>query len=428
MADYIAEVGRQTPVAARVDVIVSGGGPAGFGAALCAARQGARTVLLEQTGDIGGAATSGLMSHWTGNTKGGVYEEILQRSATPGCWRQAIDPEKLKTVLLEMLVEAGVQVHLYTFAVAPVLDAGRVGGVIAESKSGRTAFLAPVVIDASGDGDIAARAGVPYLQGREADGRMQPMTLMFKVAGVQCGLFPLPGSFESITPLADGTTLQQHAREVLPQPAGHVLLYETTLPGVVTVNMTNCIDVSGTSAEDLTRATLTCRQQMGTIVDFLQRFAPGFEECFAISSAAQIGVRETRHFQGDYSLTEEDILAARVFDDWVVTRAHFNFDIHNLDGSGLDENGVQNEFRQPRGYTIPYGCLLPVGVEGLLLAGRCISGTHKAHSNFRVMPICANIGQAAGIAAALAAQRGITPRELPVSDIQEALRAMGVEV
>jgi hypothetical protein len=190
--------------------------------------------------------------------------------------------------------------------------------------------------------------------------------------------------------------------------------------------MTNCINVDGTLAEDLTKADLTCRRQMEYIVAFLRKNAPGFENCYVISSASQIGVRETRHFHGEYTLNEDDINEAKLFDDWVVTKAHFNFDIHNIDGAGLDKDGAQHHFRQKNGYSIPYRCLLPLQVEGLLLAGRNISGTHKAHSNFRVMPICANIGQAAGIAAAICVKNDIYPRQLDVKELQAVLMLNGV--
>ena len=221
--------------------------------------------------------------------------------------------------------------------------------------------------------------------------------------------------------------IQALGKAELPAPTGHVLLYRSTLPGVVTVNMTNLTHVDGTKAEDLTKAQIACHGQIGPIVDFLRRRAPGYEKCFVISSAAQIGVRETRHFKGVSTITEEDILAARVFPDWVVTKAHFNFDIHNVEGAGLDAHGSQATFTQRKGYTIPYGCLVPETLDGLLLAGRSISGTHKACSNFRAMPICANIGQAAGVAAALAARAGVQPRAVPVADIQAELRRQGVE-
>ena len=422
----ITEEKKETPVAGEFDVIVAGGGPAGFSAAVIAARQGAKVCLVEQCGGVGGVATSGMMSHWTGNTKGGFYEEILLRS-TGIAGNKTIDPERLHGTMLEMLLEAGVDIRLYTFAVGPVMAGDKVCGLITESKTGRQAFLCKVLIDASGDGDVAARAGAEYQLGREGDSAMQPMTQMFKVGGVDYSRAIFPPSFESKVEVPAGE-IQALARSILPHPAGHVLLYRSSRPGVVTCNMTNVINVDGTKAEDLTRAQITCRKQIPLIVDFLRQYAPGYESCYLLSAAAQIGVRETRHFIGMSTLTEDDITAARVFPDWVVTRAHFNFDIHNIKGAGLDENGVQHHFKQPNGYTIPYGCLVPKRVKGLLLAGRIISGTHKAHSNFRVMPICANIGQAAGTAAAMAAARGVEPRDLPVADIQAELMKQGVEV
>lgn len=417
----------ETPVIAEYDVIVVGGGPAGFAAAVCAAREGVKTCIIEQCGGIGGVATSGLMSHWTGYTQGGFYEEILDRSQDSAEMRYTINPDKLHGVMLEMLLEAGVEIRLYTFAVAPIMDGNKITGVIIESKSGRQALMGKVIIDASGDGDIAARAGAEYQLGREGDAIMQPMTLMFKVGGVDYDKAIFPGSFESLMDVPAGE-IQALAREYLPAPAGHVLLYRSTLPGVVTCNMTNVINVDGTKSEDLTKAQIICRKQIPLIVDFLRKYAPGYENCYLLSAAAQIGVRETRHFKGLYTLTEDDILEAKVFPDWVVTRAHFNFDIHNTKGAGLDENGCQHKFTQKKGYTIPYGCFVPVKVDGLLLAGRIISGTHKAHSNFRVMPICANMGQATGVAASIAIKRGVEVRNVPVVDIQSRLTELGVEI
>ncbi len=414
----------ETPIAAQADVVVVGGGPAGFSAAIHAARMGMDTILVEAAGQVGGVATIGLMSHWTGKTQGGFYEEVLER-AKDGTAKRLINPEILKTTLLEMLQEAGVKLRLYTMAVGVIMNENTIEGIIVESKSGREGILGSIIVDASGDGDIAAKAGVPFVKGRPEDGKMQPMTTMFKVAGVDTERAVLPGSFESTYELPEGD-LQTLAQEHLPFPAGHVLLYRSTLPGIITCNMTNCIDVDGTKAEDLTEAELVCRSQIGPIVEFLKRFVPGFENCYVISSASHIGVRETRHFEGEYTLTEQDILEAKVFEDWAVTKAHFNFDVHNLSGAGLDETGAQKLFPQQRGYTIPYRCFVPKNVERLLLAGRNISGTHLAHSNFRVMPICVNMGQAVGIAAALCVSSQITPRELDVTSLQTELTKQGV--
>lgn len=422
MMKYYREPARDIPIIQEVDVLVVGGGPAGFSASINAARLGAKTMLIELAGQVGGVATTGLMSHWTGATRGGFYEEILERSQDGGSeHRQIINPEKLKLVLLEMLAEENVLLRLYTMAVGVIMDGDRIIGVITESKSGREAIMAKVVVDSSGDGDIATKAGVPFHKGRESDGKMQPMTVMFKVAGVDTDRAVFPGGFESTYQVPAGD-LQTLGHKHLPPPAGHVLLYRTTLPGVVTCNMTNCTEVDGTKTEDLTKAEYVCRKQIPVIVDFLRSYVPGFEGCYLISSASMIGVRETRHFVGEYVLTEQDILEARLFDDWVVTNAHFNFDVHNLTGPGLDETGLQKGFPQERGYTIPYRCLVPKKIDGLILSGRNISGTHMAHSNFRVMPICANIGQAAGVAAALSVKHSVEPRELDAKLIQDVLR------
>jgi hypothetical protein len=420
------EPSREVPIAYEVDVLVVGGGPAGVGAALAAAREGARTLLIEQSGGIGGVATTGLMSHWTGATEHiGLYGEILRR-AQDAEDIQLINPEKLKTTLLDMLHEAGVTWLLYTFASDVVMEGDTIKGIITESKSGREAILGRIVVDATGDGDVAAKSGVPYTKGREEDGKMQPMTLMFKVGGVDTDrVVRFCGGFEDTYDTPEGD-IQSLARQHLPFPAGHLLIYRSTLPGIVSCNMTNSINVDGTKAEDLTRADYECRRQLDPIVDFLRTYVAGFETCYVVSAAAQIGVRETRHFAGLATVTEEDILAARIFEDWVVPKVHFNFDVHNLSGAGLDETGVQKHFSQPKHYTLPYGCFVPQKIQNLFLAGRNISGTHKAHSNFRVMPICVLMGQAVGTAAALCLRQDVAPRDLDVRAVQESLIAQGV--
>ncbi len=426
MAKTVREPAREIPVAAEVDVLVIGAGPAGLGAAIAAARSGAKVLVLEQSGMPGGVSTAGLMSHWTGTSGSRLYREVLRRSAEMnegelhGRPVIEIDPEKLKLLYLEMLEEAGAALRLYTFVSEPVMERDRILGVIAESKSGREAFLAKIVIDASGDGDVAAKAGVPYTLGREEDHKMQPATLMFKVAGVDTERAVFLPSFESTYETPKGE-LQALAREKLPHPAGHVLLYRSTLPGIVTCNMTNCTGVDGTKAEDLTRAGIVCRRQIYAIEAFLREYVPGYENCYVISAAPMVGIRETRHFEGRYTLTGEDILAARTFDDWIVRGAHFNFDVHNLDGAGLDRTGAQKEFPEVGGYTIPYRSLLPKKIKGLMLAGRNISGTHMAHSNFRVMPICLAMGEGAGTCAALAIRDGVDPDGIDVREAQALL-------
>ena len=432
MADFIQE-SLSTPVAGIYDIIVAGAGPAGTAAAITAGRLGAKVLLLDQSHAVGGIATSGLMSHWTGSTRGPLYDEMLDTANVPGpeeqsISRQTINPEKLKLVFLEMLDKAKVDVRLYNFVSAPVMDGpNKVGGVITESKNGRRAWLGKVVIDATGDGDVAARAGAKFQLGRPEDNGMQPVTIMFKVAGVDYPHAVFPPSFETNFEVPEGR-IQDLGHKYLKHPAGHVLLYPSTLPGVVTVNMTNLTGIDGTKSEDLTKAELVCRRQINEIVDFLRGHVPGYEHCYLISTASLMGVRETRHFIGEYTVNEEDIVEARVFDDWIATRCNFNFDIHNVEGSGLDKNGAQAKFRSKGGYTIPYRALIPQGLEGLLLAGRNISGTHKAHSNYRVMPICVNIGQGAATAAVEAIRADVPLREVDIAKVQASLAAQGVEL
>jgi hypothetical protein len=274
------------------------------------------------------------------------------------------------------------------------------------------------VIDASGDGDVAFKSGAEYFKGRETDGKMQPATLMFKVGGVDMDRAVFPRSFETLVDTEKGE-LQALAKELLPFPAGHVLLYRQPMPGTVCCNMTNAIEIDGTDAESVTKGIFTCRSQIVPIVKFLREYVPGYEDCWLMSTASLIGIRETRHFEGLESLSKDDILEARYFDNWVVRRGWFNFDVHNMTGASLDKTGVQKEWQQKKDYTIPYGCLLPKNVEGLLLSGRNISGSHLAHSNFRIMSVCIAIGEAAGVAAALSVKQNVELTRVDVKEIQE---------
>lgn len=422
---FFTEKEKNIPVLGSYDAIVVGSGPSGIGAAVTAGRNGIKVLLIEYSGSVGGISTSGLMSHWTGSVNSNLYEEVLQRAADKnpfnnGVRQIEIDPELLKNVYYEMLEEANVEILLYSLVCDVITEDSTVKGVIVQNKTGRSAYYAKTVIDCSGDGDAAYYSNAEYFKGREEDGAMQPATLMFKIGGVDMERAALPGSFETTVETPQGE-LQKLASQILPKPAGHVLLYKSTIPSIVTCNMTNITGIDGTKAEDLTRAELICRSQMKPIVDFLHKYVPGYEKCYIISAASLIGIRETRHFRGVKQISEEDIINARVFDDWVVKDAYFNFDVHNIVGSGLDKTGVQKKFTQSKGYTIPYGCLVPIKVDGLLLSGRNISGTHMAHSNFRAMPICLAIGAAGGAAAALSVKENKKLRDVEPQKIQQLL-------
>ncbi|NLB89693.1 MAG: FAD-dependent oxidoreductase [Clostridiales bacterium] len=420
---------QQLPITNQVDVLVLGGGVAGFGAAYSASRMGAKTLMLELSSCVGGMSTTGMMSHFTGSVESRLFDTLLQNMAmrNEGNYSNMktpiIDPEQLKQIYIEMLEQSGAELLLYTRACEPIMEGNTIKGVIIENKSGRQVILAKIVIDATGDGDIAAKAGGDFYLGREDDKKMQPATLMFKVGGVDKTKAALPGSFETKVPTPKGE-LQALASKLLPYPAGHVLLYDTTLPGIITCNMTNAINIDGTNAASLTESEKICRMQIPDIISFLREYVPGFERCFLVSTAAMMGIRETRHFKGLYTLTESDILQKIVFDDWIVRGACFNFDVHNLTGASLDETGVQEKFPPNTRYTIPYRCLIIKNVSGLLLAGRNISGTHMAHSNFRAMPICLALGEGAGVAAALAVKSNCTLMEVDVTQVQKALLSL----
>ena len=251
----------------QYDVIVVGAGPAGVAAAVTAGRNGARTLLIESCGRVGGISTSGLMSHFTGRCGNRIYREILERSAQKNYFdegeiKRQIDPELLTLTYIEMLEQANVDILLYTTFCDVIKQGNTVTGIICHNKGGFEAYYAKVVIDASGDGDVAEKSGVEYFKGRECDGKMQPATLMFKVAGVDEESAVFPPSFETLVDTEKGE-LQSLAREKLPHPAGHVLLYKSTIPGVVTVNMTNVTFIDGTKD--------TISEHMGPVVAQMQQ-------------------------------------------------------------------------------------------------------------------------------------------------------------
>lgn len=429
MLNYVNE-SNQVPVIAEVDVLVCGAGPAGIGASIMAARLGARVMLVESQGCLGGIATAGMMSHWGGRSSSKIMPEIwdltyekskdIGWAQDNGCGKDAIYHDIQKIVLEEMVQKEKIRVLYYTLVCKAVVEDGAIVGVIVENKSGRGFIKAKRVIDSTGDGDVAASAGVPYFKGRESDGKMQPCTIMFNVGGVDFERAVFPPSFETTVQTEKGE-LQALAKELLPFPAGHVLLYKQPMPGMVCCNMTNAIEIDGTDGESLTKGVLTCRSQIVPIIKFLREYVPGYEKCWLMSSASLIGVRETRHFEGMESLSKDDILTAKYYDNWVVRRGWFNFDVHNLTGASLDKTGIQHGWKQNKDYTIPYGCLLPKNIEGLLLSGRNISGSHLAHSNFRIMSVCIAIGEAAGVAAALSVKRGLKLSQVNVKEIQNYL-------
>jgi hypothetical protein len=416
------------------DVIVIGSGPAGFSAAYYAAKNGADTLLVERGGTIGGMLTAGFMGVFCGQASSGLCTEmkdILCRSAVSTDRRRTVyDVEEMKQFLYAKADESGMSLLLYAPATGVAVCDGMIAHLEVHAKQGPLQLKAQVYVDATGDGDVAVFAGEDFTLGRESDGKFQPMSLMFGLDGVNtddCAV--LHGGKAELR-----AKLQEYVeRGEVPYPAGHVIIIPGVRPGSVKINMTNVIDCDGTRSDELTRAEVECRRQLAAIVAFLRMEAHGFENCYVSNSAELIGVRSSRHIHGTYVLNEKDISDGRVFDDWVVSKAKYGWGTHNLygpiHGRGQKESvqSTYGDLPTDKYYTIPYRSLQPLKTGNLLLAGRCISGTFLAHSNYRVMPICIAMGQAAGTAAALAVKENCTLAALDVQQLQAQLITDGVE-
>lgn len=404
----------------KADVLVLGAGPAGIAAAVAAARLGADTLLLEKSSIPGGMSTAGMINIFCGFVENPFFEEVRAALVRPDAQgRLLYEPEEALDFYLDILQAANVRL-LLDASVATVRRAGsKIECVTALTRGGMRDFQAKLCIDATGDGQAAFLAGVPFTLGRENDHGMQPMSMMVAVGGVD------PAQAEHVTfgmrPEWQGLLAEQVEKGLVPAPAGHVILIPGPQPGHVTLNMTNCTDADGSDPEAYTNAQLVCRNQVQPLLRFLREHIPGYENAYLVKTALYAGVRETRHIHGDYTLTAEDILAGHDFPDWCVRGIRAPINIHNVSGSGQDKGSLP----APKTYAIPFRCLLPQGLDNLLLAGRCISGTHAAHGSYRVMPICFAMGQAAGAAAALCAARDILPRSLPMEALQSKLTGGG---
>ncbi len=405
-------------------VLVAGGGPAGLAAAVSAARSGADTLLIERYGFLGGMATAGLVNPFMGwHAAGkplvaGIFQQMLDRMQALGGYgseRQptAFDPEIFKLVADELVREAGVGMRFHTLLTRADVKQQRIVRVGTEGKDGHENRSADIFVDCTGDADLAYRAGVSCEQGREKDGLTQPMTLNFRMAGVAISRMP---SRQEINRLFDAAKAQGRVT----CPRENVLLFHTLHPHVVHFNTTRVTHRDPTRADDLTEAELEARRQAHELARFLIADVPGFDRAYLQQCAAQIGIRESRRIRGDYAFTAEDAVEATKFPDGIA-RSNYPIDIHSPSGAGTVIRSV------PEGdyYEIPYRCLLPLGIDNLLVAGRCISSTHEGQAALRIMPTCFAMGEAAGLAAAMAAQRGISPRQVQAEELRHALREQG---
>lgn len=424
---------KQLQVRGAYDVVVAGSGPAGICAAVAAAREGAKVALVERYGVVGGNLTTGYVGPILGMVgKGTMRDELVELLGVPendmiGVTGRAHDFEMAKIRLMQFVNHPNIDVYLQTTVTDVIKEGDTLKGIIATSGEGQFALLGKVMIDATGDGLVSYLAGATTEKGRE-DGLMQPVTLEFTIDGVDesKGVICI-GDVDDVR-LGDERFLDYCKRLSLegeiPERIAAVRLHPTTHSGERQVNTTQVNGVDMTRVDHIFKADLELREQILTLLDFFHKHIPGYENCRIISSGTTTGVRETRRVIGDYIITAEEMAAGCRFDDVIVHRAEFIVDIHNPEGSGQAEEHIQ--YCDP--YDLPYRCFTPKGVECLYTAGRCISGTHRAHASYRVMSICMAMGEAVGIAAAMCAQSGTTPRNLNVKQLQNRLTDKGIEL
>ena len=447
----IKESARELNVRAEVDVLVVGAGPAGIMAAEAAAQdKNLKVMLIEQRGYLGGNLTIGLpiLSFLgpKGNqvVKGGAQKFIDRMWAKNAASEHKpcknhmsltiIDPDQAKTVAWEIMDDAGVKVLLYTFVVDTLVENGKVTGVIIETKAGREVILAKTIIDCTGDGDVAFRAGVECNKGDE-NGGMQPPTLMFLMRGVEmqklrdaiCNepekydmdVMPTEqfreGKFITVGLRGRILEAQQKGYKV---PVARTILITGLNEDEIWVNMTRVSGVDATDPVSYTRGEHDARMQMYDVMAYLKDFVPGFENAWLERSAAFMGIRETRVIVGKYVMTAKDILEQKRFADAIAV-AGYPVDIHHAQGGDCTMLFCDDA------YEIPYGVLVPEKIESLLVAGRCSAMDHEAMAATRVMSTCMALGEAAGVAARVALADGVEPSQVNVEKVREALLANG---
>jgi hypothetical protein len=331
------------------------------------------------------------------------------------------DSEAAKVTLDRLVVGAGVTPFFFAQVAGVIREGSRVRGVIIESKEGRQVILAKVVVDSSGDGDVSVLAGVPYDQGREKDGAVQPMTMIFKMTGVNDDQ---AAAAQEADPCFEQAWQAAKARGEVTVPREDVLASRNPKPGEWNFNTTRIIQKDGTKLRDVTDAMIEGRRQVAEVAAFLRKNIPGFEHASVSETAPHIGVRETRRIRCDYTLTTKDIVEVVPFAD-CIARGDWFIDIHSPTGEGT----VRIHPPAGKWYEIPYGCTRAQGVDNLLVASRCIGSTHEAHAAVRITPQVMAIGEGVGAAAALCVRLGLSStRELDVDLLRETLRKQGALV
>lgn len=451
------------PLLRDVDVLVVGGGTAGAVAGIAAAREGAATLVVEQFGWLGGSQTGALVTPMMPNhvdgapLNAGIDAEICDRLIAlrqSGVWRDGnrgwFNPESLKYLLERMSVEAGTQLLYYTFVEDALVENGALRGVVVVNKAGRARILARRVIDATGDADLARRAGVPCESGEADTGRNQPFSARFLLGHVDLARFAAflrslgrhevmeaaEGSDVALVHTAmvwgGGWTLEPIFRQavadgVLHESDGNYFQIFTMAgrPGELAFNCPRITgDVDGTDPFHLTRAQVLGREITHRYLDFCRRYLPGCEDAYLVLTAPMVGVRESRRIRGEYYLTVEDVFGGRKFAD-AICRNNYPLDVHR---DPKDPKPSLVELPPGEYHEVPYRCLVPLGVDDLLVAGRCLSASFEAQSSVRVQPNCRAMGQAAGLASVMSLRQNVPPRALDGVALRAALRARGANL
>ncbi|OWA34279.1 FAD-dependent oxidoreductase [Saccharibacillus sp. O16] len=440
------------------DVIVMGGGVSGAMAACAAARSGARTLIVESQGYLGGTLTANgvgpMMTFHAGDKQAvqGLTDELIERlkavGKSPGHIFDTVgytysvtpfDAEAMKVELESMVLESGGEILYHTMLAESNVENGRVTSVTVCNKSGISQLEAKVFIDATGDGDLSVRSGAEFTKGRESDGAAQPMTLKMKMIGVDIGKvkayihahpedFPAYNGDTSIIERAPrlstagfvGPFKAAKARGELHIPREDILFFETNTPGEVIFNTTRILGHDGTDAWSLSRAETEGRRQCRELERFVKAYIPGFEEAVVTSTGPSIGVRGSRQIKGLYTLNADDILNQTKFAD-TIAHSGYPIDIHSPDGEGTNSRKLEWGGM----YSIPYRSLVTEKLSNLIVIGRCLSATFEAQAAVRTTPTTGAIGHAGGVAAAQAALGGGDVRTVDVGRVQEQLKQQG---
>jgi hypothetical protein len=447
------------------DIIVVGGGPSGSMAAIAAAREGSKVLLIEQYAFLGGTLTAmgvGPMMTFHNNANEQVVkgyphelvERLMAKGASPGHIVDAttyvstltpFDSEALKIELETMVLEAGATILYHTTLVDVETSDNLITAILIANKAGLTKLNASVFIDASGDGDLSSRAGVPFKKGRDEDGKTQPMTMNLKVGNVDRKRFlayvhknPDDCFFEfgpekglELLEQAPRISIKCFIKDLrdawkrgeISFYREYMLMFETNILGQFIVNVSRIQDLDGTNPYDLSQAETIGRKQCSEIFQFLKQYGIGFEDAIRLDSSSQVGVRESRRIEGLYTLTAKDLIECRIFED-TIALGGYPVDIHAPSGKGTKTTF----FKLGTTYGVPLRCAIPKNLKNLLVNGRCLSATHEALAGVRVTPIMMAFGQGIGLAASKAVELGVPVQELPFEPIAERLQATGALV